>query len=87
MNCSTIIAQHFYPVRYEWMRILKCSIVTGGLFLLSRLEGVMDNLLIKSGLVICFPLFLLILGFFSPSELKRMSALLSAPFRHHRTKE
>ncbi|MFC1502032.1 lipopolysaccharide biosynthesis protein [bacterium] len=82
-----IIAQHFYPVRYEWIRILKCSIVTGGLFLLGQLEGIWNHLLIKALLLLCFPLFLLMLGFFSRSELKRFRAVLSARFRHHRAEK
>jgi O-antigen/teichoic acid export membrane protein len=82
-----ITAQRYYPVRYEWARICKCLFITGFLFILGQMEWARNSLFLKSGFIVSFPFFLLLLGFFNRSERTRIKTFLFRPFNHSRTRE
>jgi O-antigen/teichoic acid export membrane protein len=81
-----IMVQRYYPVRYEWFRVLKCCIVTAVLFGLAQWNVIRDSIPAKMGLFLAFPILLLILGFFESSEIDRAKAFLARPFRKRGTK-
>jgi hypothetical protein len=88
------ISHHYYPIRYEWARLVKAMVATA-----VSLGGVLGvNLLIGGGpqqpftamlwkqavaapAVLLFPLTLWLSGFFTPGERERLAARLRHPFR------
>jgi O-antigen/teichoic acid export membrane protein len=73
-----IVLQRVYPIRYEYRRlgILAISVITlYGMYLLARFEDI-DSIPIRLVLLVCWPLLLFILKFFSMEELARIKAFV-----------
>ena len=81
-------SQHWYPIRYEWARLLKVLLATGvtlgvvwGIAWLSGEDVAMpyDELvvrtLIKTPALLLFPLVLWVTGFFEPGERRRLAGI------------
>jgi O-antigen/teichoic acid export membrane protein len=69
-----LINIRIYPVTYEWLRLLKIILVTVViLFILNRIQvySWKMELVYKLPILLLFPVFLWITGFFTSSELKR----------------
>ncbi len=71
------VSQKFYPVQYEFRRMLHFLIIVCVLFLISTIDFVDASLLIKSLLLVIYPLILVITGFFSVDELNKARRILS----------
>src|SRR5262249_2398632 len=73
----TAYAQHVYPVRYQWRRVLTCVGVAAGLTVAARAAhlGLLPSFL----LVGAYPLVLLPLGFYLPAERRRLRGLIRLP--------
>ena len=68
-------SHRFYPVPYEWSRLVHVGLLVLGLFLADRLlapvvtgGGIAAALAVKTGLVAAFPLLLWLTGFFRAGE-------------------
>ena len=65
------LARRFYPIPYEWGRLAKLAGTGTAIFFLARwlpIEGLWPALLLKAGLGLSFPLWLLPLGFYDERE-------------------
>lgn len=76
-----LVAQRLYPIAYEWKRVIKLALVTTLIFVAGY--WVFTAPWQKAGLLLVFPLILLLIGFFEKGELQRMSFL----FRKSRTSQ
>lgn len=70
------IARRLYPVKYEWMRVIKIVIVFGTIFFLGKMDVFHNSILLKSVLFITFPLGLLLVGFFQRAEINQVRLLV-----------
>jgi O-antigen/teichoic acid export membrane protein len=68
-----VVAQRLYPIAYEWMRVVKLTAVTALIFAVGYWGGL--PWWQKAGLLLLFPLLLLLVGFFERGELRRISAV------------
>jgi len=68
-------ARRFYPVKYEWGRIIKLIFVFGAIFFVGRMDVFYSSILLKSVLFFSFPLALLLVGFFHRAEIDRILSL------------
>lgn len=78
------IVQRFYPVRYEWWRLLKLFIVSIGIYLVGmslKTGRVWVDLAVGILLVLAWGLILLVTGFLVPNELSAARAASSAVLR------
>lgn len=67
--------RRLYPVRYEWGRVIRISIVAIGLFILQEYIFQFESLLLKLGLIFSFVLILIATGFLDESEKNRLNSL------------
>jgi O-antigen/teichoic acid export membrane protein len=68
-------AQRYYPVVYETRRLIMILVITLGLFALSLTVsgyGLGIRLIVKSGILLIFPVLFFIFKFFEPVELERI---------------
>jgi len=76
----TGISYWFYPVPYEYGRLLKlgiiCWIIYGVGVWVPQEEGMLFNLLVKASLLLLFPCLLLVLRFFQNQEIESALGLL-----------
>ena len=70
----TIYAQHVYPVRYQWRRVLTVVAAGVGLTVAARVAHL--SLAPSFVLVLAYPLALAVLGFYLPAERKRLRRLV-----------
>ncbi|MFQ5640960.1 MAG: oligosaccharide flippase family protein [bacterium] len=75
-------AQRYYRIPYEFSRLVKLAVVVTGLFYLGYYYHGAYSSLMKSGLLLAFPLLLLVIGFFQRKELETISKF----FRNKRAK-
>jgi O-antigen/teichoic acid export membrane protein len=73
----TVYAQSVYRVDYQWRRIVTCVGVAVGLTVAARAGSL--PLAASAVLVLAYPLALAVLGFYLPSERKRLRALIAMP--------
>lgn len=73
-----VIVQKVYPMRYEYSRLLKIAVASLAVYLLAHFVR-FDSLAIlwKSALLILFVVLIYLMKFFDPSELARITRLLS----------
>jgi O-antigen/teichoic acid export membrane protein len=70
----TLYAQHVYPVRYQWRRVITCVGAAIGLTIAARAA---DLPLVPSLLLVAvYPLALAAFGFYLPAERKRLRRLV-----------
>jgi O-antigen/teichoic acid export membrane protein len=67
------ISQRLYPIAYEWKRVIKLVFITALIFVAGY--WVFTAPWQKAGLLLAFPIILLLSGFFEKGELKRMSSM------------
>jgi O-antigen/teichoic acid export membrane protein len=70
----TLYAQHVYPVRYQWRRVVTCVAVGAGLTVAARAAHL--PLAPSALLVLAYPLALGALGFYLPAERRRLRRLV-----------
>jgi O-antigen/teichoic acid export membrane protein len=70
----TLYAQHVYPVRYQWRRVVTCVAVGAGLTVAARAAHL--QLAPSALLVLAYPLVLGALGFYLPAERQRLRRLV-----------
>ena len=70
----TLYAQHVYPVRYQWRRVVTCVAAGAGLTVAARAAHL--PLAPSALLVLAYPLVLGALGFYLPAERKRLRRLV-----------
>jgi len=70
----TLYAQHVYPVRYQWRRVVTCVAVGAGLTVAARAAHL--ALAPSALLVLAYPLVLGALGFYLPAERQRLRRLV-----------
>jgi O-antigen/teichoic acid export membrane protein len=70
----TLYAQHVYPVRYQWRRVVTCVGVAVGLTVAAR--GADLPLAPSALLVLVYPVALAALGFYLPAERRRLRRLV-----------
>src|SRR6478736_3354686 len=70
----TLYAQHVYPVRYQWRRVVTCVAVGAGLTVAARAAHL--PLAPSALLVLAYPLVLGALGFYLPAERQRLRRLV-----------
>jgi O-antigen/teichoic acid export membrane protein len=70
----TLYAQHVYPVRYQWRRVVTCVAVGAGLTVAARAAHL--PLAPSVLLVLAYPLVLGALGFYLPAERQRLRRLV-----------
>ena len=76
MLVRTWNAQHVYPVRYQWRRVVVLLLAAG---LLAGIgEALPQSLPLAFALTLAYPLALALLGFYLPAERKRLRRLLPA---------
>lgn len=76
-----VISQKFFPIPYEWGRVLLVLTGVAGILLLAELlfettDQSFRTFAFKVGLMLLYPLWLFVTGFFSAGERKEMSRLL-----------
>jgi O-antigen/teichoic acid export membrane protein len=76
MLVRTWNAQHVYPVRYQWRRVVVLLLAAGVLTGIG--ETLPHSLPLAFGLTLAYPLLLAPLGFYLPAERKRLRRLLPA---------
>lgn len=76
MLVRTWNAQHVYPVRYQWRRVVVLLLAAGALTLLGK--EMPHSLPLAIGLTLVYPVLLAPLGFYLPAERKRLRRLLPA---------
>jgi O-antigen/teichoic acid export membrane protein len=70
-----VIVQRFYPVRYQYERLVKVIFVSVLLFVLQKWFG--DAVLLRvMFIVVCYPLGLFATNFFTPGERNRLRRFL-----------
>jgi len=72
-------SQRIYAIVYNPWRIFMLATVFGFILALTfvvRIDSLALSLLVKTGLLACFPTALLLLGFFTKSEIRRFKSLL-----------
>jgi O-antigen/teichoic acid export membrane protein len=70
----TLYAQHVYPVRYQWRRVVTCVAAGAGLTVAARAAHL--PLAPSALLVLAYPLVLGALGFYLPAERQRLRRLV-----------
>src|SRR4029079_7419002 len=70
----TLYAQHVYPVRYQWRRVVTCVGAAVGLTVAARAAHL--QLAPPALLVLAYPLALAVLGFYLPAERRRLRRLV-----------
>jgi O-antigen/teichoic acid export membrane protein len=74
-----VTVQGFYPVRYEWGRIMKVAVaVAATYFAFLLIPGAGDNLAVKFGLLFLFGLLIVLMKFFVPEEIRALRALMES---------
>ena len=76
MLVRTWNAQHVYPVRYQWRRVVLLLLVAGALTGIGK--ALPHSLPLAFALTAAYPLALAALGFYLPAERKRLRRLLPA---------
>jgi O-antigen/teichoic acid export membrane protein len=75
-----VVSRRFYPLQYEWNRLLKLAVLFGvacGAGLLVHTDWLFVTIGIKLVLLLLCPLALYVMRFFAPEELARMSQLVA----------
>ncbi|HZR95192.1 MAG TPA: oligosaccharide flippase family protein [Gaiellaceae bacterium] len=70
----TLYAQHVYPVRYQWRRVVTCIAAAVALTVAARAGSL--SLAPSLLLVAAYPLALAVLGFYLPAERRRLRGLV-----------
>lgn len=69
-----ILSQKFYPIRFEYRRIIHVTVVGLGLYFLTSniFQPSIGNLILRLGLILTYPIILLVTGFFNLDEKKKI---------------
>jgi len=76
---TLIVANRLYPIPYEYKRILSILLVTVFILIASGMiqtDSIIASVILKSLLLVTFPGFLWLMGFFSQNEITRLKKLL-----------
>ncbi|MBN2413655.1 oligosaccharide flippase family protein [candidate division KSB1 bacterium] len=71
-----IISQKLYPVKYEWIRLLKLVVIVALIYFAGTQEFVRDHIPLKFVLCLIFPFMLYLSGFFEKQELSKMHQIV-----------
>ena len=75
--------QRLYPIKYEFLRILKMAVIIASLFFIAKWITVPWDFLFRLVLFAAFPLLLWMSGFFQKAEIKKLRALLRSAGWHN----
>ncbi len=75
-------SQKYYPIPYEWPRLLRLSLCAGALFVLASLPALQTSFAARLALIGAWPLLLLGSGFFQNEELEKISGIFRKIFVH-----
>lgn len=66
------LTYRFYKIQYEYWRILQILVIGGGVYWLSQLiyTPTLANLLLRTGILLLYPIVLFVTGFFRGEEIK-----------------
>jgi O-antigen/teichoic acid export membrane protein len=72
-----ILTYKFYQIKYEYLRILQILAIGFGVYYLTQLiyQPTLVNVLIRTGLLLLYPIVLYITGFFKVDEVKALLAM------------
>jgi O-antigen/teichoic acid export membrane protein len=71
--CMTFWAQRIYPVRYQWVRVIKIVGLAGALSVAAKL--VHAPLALAIAITLAYPFLLAAIGFYLPAERRRLRAI------------
>jgi O-antigen/teichoic acid export membrane protein len=71
--CMTFWAQRIYPVRYQWVRLLKIVGLAGALSITTKL--VHAPLALAIAITVAYPFLLALTGFYLPAERRRLRSI------------
>ena len=71
-----VITQRFYPIKYEYVRLLRIIIVIVGMYAIAYFTPENYAAFVKLGLLIMYPFILLLTGFFNNEERSKIRQLL-----------
>lgn len=64
-----LVSQKTYPIPYEYGRIIRITLVCGGLFAVGQLWPNADGVTVRLGLIVVYPIVLGLTGFFNAQEM------------------
>ncbi len=70
------VATKLYKVEYEWVRVIKIVIAAAIVYVLGIQPWIASSLILKSLLLVAFPVLLFVMRFFEQSELNKMKTIL-----------
>lgn len=80
--CSTIgclwLSQKVYPIEYEWKRMVALFLLAVGLFgaaMIPSLDSIVMSIAYKCAVILMFPAFLYMFGFFRQEELDKVASI------------
>ncbi len=76
-----LVTRRFYPVKYEYFRIVHAVIIIGVLFFIWTLLPENSGILWEFGLLLLYPCLIFITGFFNAREKEKMRQVLKTVFK------
>jgi O-antigen/teichoic acid export membrane protein len=77
------LSQRFYPIQYDWPRLVRIALAAAGAFLAARLflpgqmPPLLGVLLRGATVVVVYPALLMVMGFYQARELARVASLFT----------
>lgn len=77
------LTRKIYPVKYDYQRLLQILVVTLGLYFVSQTiyQPTVWNIILRLAILLTYPIFFLLLGFFRPDEIKALKSFKAKIFR------
>jgi len=75
---SFFVSRRLYPIKYQWIRIIKLSIIFIILLLMGLIisfDSILISLAVKFIILLCFPILLILTHFFYKEEINRLQEL------------
>lgn len=76
-----VLTYRFYKIKYEYFRILQILIIGFGVYYLTQLiyQPTLANVLMRTGIILLYPIILYITGFFKAEEIKVLLDMKKRP--------
>ena len=81
-TASYIVDHYYFPIQYEWSRILKVGAALGTTYTISVFvtpDHLLGQIVSGTAMMLLFPTLLGVLGFYNDSELKRLKKIVNSP--------
>ncbi|MDZ7263581.1 MAG: oligosaccharide flippase family protein [candidate division KSB1 bacterium] len=69
------LAQKFYPINYEWRKILKVTLLSGVVFIAYKILSQPSAIILNLGLLVSYLIMLVMTGFFDARELQKLQEI------------